>query len=156
MGWRRHLSAAVVGLFFLCPVPARSAPPETARYVGSQVCAGCHQAQYQSYMQNSKKAHSSKSLRLMAKGLTQEEQATCFACHTTGYGRPGGFTGFEATPHLADAGCEVCHGPGSIHADSGDPASIKGKLSLADCQGCHNASRVRAFNFKPLLFGGAH
>jgi len=92
----------------------------------------------------------------MAKGLTQEELTGCFACHATGYGRPGGFTGFEATPDLADAGCEVCHGPGSIHAASGDPAAIKGKLTITDCQGCHNGSRVKAFGYKPLLRAGAH
>ena len=42
------------------------------------------------------------------------------------------------------------------HAASGDPADIKGKLTVADCQGCHNDSRVRAFGYKPLLRGGAH
>ena len=45
--------------------------------------------------------------------------------------RPAPATVIEATPGLADAGCEVCHGPGSVHAETGDPAAIKGKLSGA-------------------------
>lgn len=156
---RRRLSAicAAIGFFLLAPLPARPGIcAEPASYVGSQVCAGCHPDEHATFLKYSKKAHSSKSLRLMAKGLDQEEMAGCFGCHTTGYGKPGGFVSFAATPDLADAGCEVCHGPGSAHAASSDPADIKGKLSVTDCQGCHNASRVRAFGYKPLLRGGAH
>lgn len=129
---------------------------EQARYVGSQVCAGCHPDQHAAYSKYSKKAHSSQNVRLMAKGLTEAELTSCYGCHTTGYGKPGGFTSFDATPQLSDAGCEVCHGPGSLHAANGDPAAIKGKLTIADCKGCHNDSRVKAFGYKPLLRAGAH
>ena len=99
----------------------------------------------------------SDNVRLMVKKLSPEELAGCFACHVTGYGKPGGFTSFEATPGLADAGCEVCHGPGSAHVDAGgDPSLIKIDLNIKDCESCHNQERVSAFNFKPMLFGGAH
>jgi len=58
---------------------------------------------------------------------------------------------------LAEAGCEVCHGPGYDHVESGgDTDLIKRDLSLDDCAVCHNPERVSAFDFKPLLFGGAH
>ena len=64
---------------------------------------------------------------------------------------------FEKTPELADAGCEVCHGPGSAHVDSGgDTGLIRTKLAMSECERCHNAERVRSFNFKPMLFAGAH
>jgi len=93
----------------------------------------------------------------MANGLTDDEVKTCYACHTTGYGKPGGFVSFEKTPEMANAGCEVCHGPGSEHADSGGDAKlIVLKMKISDCEVCHNAERVKAFNFKPMLFGGAH
>jgi hypothetical protein len=157
MRWRIMALFASVGLLSLCPAaPRQGVCAAPARYVGSAACAGCHAAEHATFLKHSKKAHSSKSLRLMAKGLSQEELAGCFGCHTTGYGKPGGFTSFAETPDMADAGCEVCHGPGSVHAASGDPADIKGKLTVADCQGCHNDSRVRAFGYKPLLRGGAH
>jgi len=157
MGWRFIAFFTASCCISLCPaVPRDGLCAEPAHYVGSSICAGCHTAEHTAFMKYSKKAHSSKSLRLMAKGLSPEELASCFGCHTTGYGKPGGFVSFSDTPAMADAGCEVCHGPGSAHAASGDPADIKGKLTVADCQGCHNDSRVRAFGYKPLLRGGAH
>jgi len=62
----------------------------------------------------------------------------------------------EKTPELANAGCEVCHGPGSEHAQSGDKSLIQTKLTVEQCQTCHNEQRVKSFGFKPMLFGGAH
>ncbi|HML61622.1 cytochrome c family protein [Solidesulfovibrio sp.] len=153
---RSWLLPALCSLAFLCSCPPGAARAEEARYVGTAACAGCHPTQHAAFVKHSKKAHASDNVRLMVKKLSPEELAGCFACHVTGYGKPGGFTSFEATPGLADAGCEVCHGPGSIHAASGDPAAIKGKLAVADCQDCHNESRVRAFGYKPLLQAGAH
>jgi hypothetical protein len=92
----------------------------------------------------------------MRKGLTTAEYQECLQCHATGYGQPGGFVSVEETPYLQNLGCESCHGPGSVHADSGDPADIVGDITVTDCERCHNAERVDNFNFKPLLFGGAH
>jgi len=129
------------------------------RYVGSAACKECHEAQYASYQANSKKAHSGKSVKLMASDLTEQELRGCFACHTTGYGQPGGFVSFEKTPQLADAGCEVCHGPGQAHMESGGETSLikgRGKIRVEDCASCHNEERVRAFGFKPTLYSGGH
>ena len=126
-------------------------------YVGTAACKDCHEEQHANFSKFAKKAHSDRSVKVMASDLTEAELAECYGCHATGYGKPGGFVSYEKTPHLADAGCEVCHGPGKEHVDSGGDASlIKGKLSMADCEGCHNADRVKSFNFKPLLYGGAH
>jgi len=126
-------------------------------YVGSKVCSECHEAQYNRFKTYAKKANSSRSIKLMASDLTKEELKECFGCHTTGYGHTSGFKSFEETPELADAGCEVCHGPGSKHVEEGGDAQfIKATLSIKDCESCHNEERVAAFNFKPMLFGGAH
>ncbi len=150
------LLAALALLAVWGPPAGASDEAKTPRYVGSAVCAGCHPGQYERYRQYSKKAHSSRGIKLMAKGLSPEELASCYGCHTTGYGKPGGFTDFAATPELADAGCEVCHGPGADHVATSDPAAIKGKLTVADCAPCHDDARVRAFGYKPLLQAGAH
>ena len=92
----------------------------------------------------------------MAAKLTPEELKGCYGCHTTGYGKPGGFCSEQETPELKNNGCEVCHGPGSLHAASEDPEDLNTTIDVEDCMTCHNSERVAAFNFKPLLYGGAH
>ena len=126
------------------------------RYVGSQACRECHEDIYANYVKFSKKAHSFASVKKMRAKLTPDEVKKCYECHTTGYGKPGGFVSENQTPKMKNAGCEVCHGPGGRHAESEDPADIRAKLSTADCIGCHNSERVAAFNFRPLIYGGGH
>ncbi len=125
-------------------------------YVGSDKCATCHQPEYDRFKANSRKAQSYKNIVLMKKGLTEDEFRRCLECHTTGFGKPGGFRSEQETPNLKDAGCEVCHGPGSVHVQSSDPKDIKKSMSPQDCEVCHNAERIEAFHFKPLMYGGAH
>ena len=92
----------------------------------------------------------------MAGKLTAAELKQCYGCHTTGYGESGGFRSLKETPHLKNTGCEVCHGPGSLHAESENPSDLKVEISIKDCVKCHNEERVKAFNYKPLIYGGAH
>ncbi len=133
-----------------------AAPREQPTYVGSDQCKSCHEKEYSSFQKNAKKAHSYDSIAVMKKGLTDTEFEMCFECHTTGYKKPGGFRSERETPNLKEAGCEVCHGPGSVHAETGDPGDIKGKLTSKDCEVCHNSERVGAFKYKPMVYGGAH
>jgi hypothetical protein len=126
------------------------------KFIGSESCKDCHETEYDSFKQFNKKAHSFKSITALKKGLTDVELNKCYECHTTGYGKEGGFLSEQETPKLKDAGCEVCHGPGSLHAETGDPKDIKGKLSAKDCESCHNSERINAFKYKPLVYGGAH
>jgi hypothetical protein len=125
-------------------------------YVGSRTCGSCHEEEYRNYTTYAKKSHSFEAIRKMAEGLTPAEIKECYGCHTTGYGKPGGFQTVEATPELQNAGCEVCHGPGSVHAETGSPADINRHPSLETCNTCHTSSRVAAFNYRPLVYGGAH
>jgi hypothetical protein len=135
---------------------AVAAAGQQASYVGSAACRSCHETVYESYLSNAKKAHSYQSIERMRKKLTPAEFKECFKCHTTGYGQPGGFRSAEETPHLKEVGCETCHGPGSVHAQSGDPADLTRQVTVDVCKTCHNPERVAAFRFKPLLYGGAH
>jgi hypothetical protein len=150
----------LLALFFLFslsglrPENARSA--QSPRYVGSEGCKECHANEYDTFKQFNKKAHSFQSITRLKKGLEESDLQKCFECHTTGYGKEGGFRSEQETPGLRDAGCEVCHGPGSVHADTGDPKDIKGKLTAKDCESCHNSERINAFKYKPLVYGGAH
>lgn len=128
------------------------------RYVGSEVCKDCHEEAYENFSNYAKKAHSFEAIKKMRDHLTAEEVKTCYGCHTTGYGEPGGFQDENTTPDMANAGCEVCHGPGGNHVESEDADDIigTGKLSKDRCEKCHSRERIKAFNFKPLLHGGAH
>jgi hypothetical protein len=148
------LAAFTIALLLMADVQGLTAQGST--YVGSETCGQCHPEQYERYSKYSKKAQSSQHVIRMATDLKPQELAKCFECHVTGYGQPGGFVSFEQTPHLANAGCEVCHGPGSLHAESGDPSLIKSTLTLKDCESCHNEERVASFGFKPLIHAGAH
>lgn len=136
-----------------------AAPKEESTFVGSATCEGCHESEYANFKKFAKKAHSDKSVKVMAKKLTPEEIKECYACHTTGYGKPGGFESYEKTPDLGHAGCEVCHGPGSAHVDSGGKKNLikgRGRMNVKECETCHNPERVSNFRFKPMLYGGAH
>ncbi|MBI5188332.1 MAG: cytochrome c family protein [Nitrospirae bacterium] len=128
----------------------------TLRYVGSLACKGCHEKEYNNFMKYAKKSRSFESIERVKMGLTEEEIKKCYPCHTTGHGRAGGFESPEKTPHLKNAGCEVCHGPGSAHIRTKNRHDIKGHLSMEDCMGCHTEERVKAFRFKPMIYGGAH
>jgi hypothetical protein len=126
------------------------------RYVGSETCGGCHAEQFDNFKKYSKKAHSFQSIEKMKKGLAPREIQDCYKCHTTGYGKPGGFQDPVKNPELKNAGCEVCHGPGGDHADAQNGKKIRRKMDLKVCEECHTGQRIQSFKFKPLIHAGAH
>lgn len=125
-------------------------------YVGSEKCQSCHENEYNRFRKYSRKTQSYNDVVLMRQGLTEEEYRKCLECHTTGFGKPGGFSSEKETPLLKEVGCEACHGPGSLHVESSDRKDIKNNVSEKDCTICHSQERVEAFRFKPLIYGGAH
>lgn len=152
-----HLLTILLVLFFMftCSVIAQNNEKKST-YVGSIICKKCHEKEYESFIKYAKKSRSFESIERLQKGLTAEEIKKCYACHTTGYGKPGGFVSVEKTPHLKNAGCEVCHGPGSVHVKTINPKYIKRSMTMKDCEECHISERVRSFRYKPLIHGGAH
>jgi hypothetical protein len=157
----KYLLFAVVtissGLFIInLPLSFAEDKDKTLTYVGSDACKPCHEKEYNSFMTYAKKSRSFSSIERVKKGLTEKEIKGCYFCHTTGYGKPGGFVSLEKTPNLKNAGCEVCHGPGSLHVKTKNPNDIKRHLTMKDCEVCHTSERVRAFRYKPMIHGGAH
>ena len=130
--------------------------PSDSPYTGSEACRECHPMEYKNFVTYAKKSLSFQSIERLKKGLTSTEIEQCYSCHTTGYGKPGGFVSLDKTPHLKNAGCEVCHGPGAEHIRRKGSGSIKVKLTKEDCEECHISERVKSFRFKPLIHGGAH
>lgn len=103
-------------------------------YVGSESCRGCHEPEYRHWQQTQ---HVFSMLSLLNKnrhGLPE-----CLACHTTGYGYPGGFEQFEAKGDLSRVGCESCHGPGKLHSGAVEIGGlIRKEVPDTICLGCHD------------------
>ncbi|NQT21126.1 MAG: hypothetical protein HQ592_15570 [Planctomycetes bacterium] len=111
-------------------------------YIGAKKCMKCHFKEYSAW----KKMPKAKSFDSIS---GEADKELCYPCHTTGYGKPGGFKSKEATPHLLGAQCESCHGPGAKHAELGKaakaaggdpPPEVKAAITLtsAECSSCHN------------------
>lgn len=141
-------------IFVHATVWAQDSKPGT--YVGSEACLPCHEEEHQNFTEYARKSHSFQSILNMKKGLTPDEVKGCYSCHTTGYGKPGGFVSLEQTPELKNAGCEVCHGPGGRHAQTEDPDHISREVTIELCNRCHTKERIGAFRFRPLVHGGGH
>jgi len=113
---------------------ARELMPSTAAYVGSNACQSCHAKEFETWAAGPH-AHAVATLEKAGK----QGQADCLGCHTTAYGKPGGFPAGAkpaSSPDLARVGCESCHGPGGDHV--GEHAQRVGTiLSLGDkCESC--------------------
>ncbi|VAX08474.1 hypothetical protein MNBD_GAMMA26-2134 [hydrothermal vent metagenome] len=99
----------------------------TPTYIGIGNCKVCHMPHFESW-QTTKM---SKAFELLKPGIRPEAKKQagmdpnrnyttdleCVQCHTTGFGKPGGFTSIADTPDMTDVQCETCHGPGSIYAE---------------------------------------
>jgi len=127
-------------------------------YVGSDACASCHASEYATWLAS---AHARWLTSLESKH--EADSADCLRCHTTAFGKQGGFAdsgdlvSFAATnPDLARVGCESCHGPGADHIDVNAPKTGT-IISLGDkcdscvilqvCGTCHDSKNDPEFEF---------
>jgi len=129
--------------------------PTNAAYVGSDACRGCHPAEYATWASGD---HAGAMATLEARG--EAGSGACLACHTTGYGKPGGLpegAAVGAHPDLARVGCESCHGPGGAHVAE-DAVKLGSIVSLGDkcdscvilqiCGSCHDDANDPGFEFE--------
>jgi hypothetical protein len=187
------LTPAVAGDSVITALTAGASVPaldDKFEYVGGKKCKKCHIKEHKSW-EESKKA---KTFEVLKPGQAAEaktkakldpakdytKDAGCLACHTTGYGKPGGY----AIPETADekvlkeiekvqnVGCESCHGPGSEYikvfedikkADRKYKAAELyavglTKIEAAACTGCHNekSPTYKAFDFEKQKNDGSH
>jgi len=128
----------------------------SAAFTGSESCKECHEEEYATW---SKGPHVQAVQSLIAKGKGEENKSECLACHTTGYGKTGGFPENAPVadhPDLAKVGCESCHGPGGEHVAE-EPEDVGPILSLGDkcdscvilsiCGSCHDDANDPEFEF---------
>jgi len=135
--------------------PSRDLLPTSADHVGSEACQSCHTAEFDTWQSS---PHGHAVVRLEQAG--KADDADCLQCHTTAFGRPGGFQtelSVSAQSDLARVGCESCHGPGGDHI--GENVKRVGTiLSLGDkcdscvilkvCGTCHDDANDPGFQFK--------
>ncbi len=149
-------------LFAIWPMTGATGGIVGGGYVGSTTCSECHTDQYKSWQDNSRKSKSWETISKMKDGLSEAEFKTCFACHTTGYGRETGFESENATPELKNVGCEACHGPGKLHSETQEFAHIVKTTTIDVCQKCHEQTDengdmlVKSFRYKKVIYAGAH
>lgn len=148
------------------PPPLRGQPA----YVGVNGCVGsCHwHDDAVKLWQESHHGGAWKTLVDAGKTLSLE----CVRCHATGFGELGGSnlrtlwqiteqrSAAQAGPavqigaDLRDVGCEVCHGPGSLHASAKSPAKVPmpvPKPKADRCTDCHTREHSDTFDAKPYL-----
>ncbi len=116
----------------------RSPLSQGDRFLGSFVCAGCHLEIYETW-KKSNHSHAMDTLEHVKRNFDPE----CVACHTVGMKYEGGYRSMKKTAHLANVGCEMCHGPGGRHLDnpSGDYRRF-----FTSCEQCHDHENSPAFD----------
>ena len=112
-----------------------------ATYISGKKCKTCHIKVY--------KAHAETRHAKSLENLTDAGEATnaeCLPCHSTGYGKTGGFVDATSTPTLAGTTCQACHGPGSAHVEKGlskeqrrQTIEKTPKDACTKCHGIHEA-----------------
>lgn len=127
----------------------------SASYVGSALCAGCHQQDFAAWQ---KSAHASAFAALLRR--ESDADPNCIGCHSIGFGTPGGYRREFAGSKLVDVGCESCHGPGSAHVKqrtSGKEVTEHFRpLGAGDCLRCHVGEFSRPFEWEKFWPPVAH
>lgn len=168
---------SVLGMILILSISAVAQNP----YIGSARCRACHLPEAKSWQQTKMAgvfdllkpgiAAEAKKTRKLDPNKDYTHDAQCLGCHTTGYGKPGGFESIEKTPGMAGVQCEACHGPGGNYTKP-NLMSFQNKefkrgevvaagLVLPDantCQTCHNAKSpfYAPFDFQSRKTKGVH
>jgi hypothetical protein len=108
---------------------------ESNKYVGAVKCAPCHQMIFEEWGQS---GHAGAYDTLIKKN--RYFYPDCINCHVTGAGYAGGFQIERTTKHLEGVQCEVCHGPGGKHVDSGGDFNLRVTSDQRFCEECHDDS----------------
>ena len=102
-------------------------------YIGSEACQECHQNEFDQWSHSS---HATAFNTLQIVG--REYYSECVSCHVTGFGYSSGYQiGNTDRKHLAEVGCETCHGPGKQHTYTPLATNIRGKVEASTCMECH-------------------
>jgi len=140
----------MVAAFVAVSAAACSAAAAAAEeFEGVGVCRKCHLDQAEAWTRTAH-AKAYESLRAKAKAAEKvaarldpdrdyTREAECLECHTTGFGKPGGYridmTAGDARQYVG-VGCESCHGAGSAfrkeHGSADDVLKSRGETTPRD------------------------
>jgi hypothetical protein len=167
---------------------------EDYEYVGSQKCKKCHIKIFKSWEKTKKGstvfntlkpgvASEMKSKHGLDPAKDYTKDATCLACHTTGFGHASGYAvpaeddpvAAKKAEQFAHVGCESCHGPASGYLPlfeeiqkskrkyKVEELHAKGlkTVDATTCTNCHNEKNptfdaATPFDFEKLKEKGTH
>jgi hypothetical protein len=113
-----------------------------------ETCGDCHRHEANlEFWQKTGHAHAWKTLV----DVNKQWSFDCIKCHVTGYGEKGG-SAMAHVEGLTDVQCEVCHGPGSLHAAK--PKQVKIPTAAPGeklCLTCHTPEHSDTFQFEAYL-----
>lgn len=152
------------------------AHPSGNRFVGSQACQDCHEAEYDVWHDGILESDDHGPHTRATASLVNPNQRSeiprhfdpeCLSCHVTGWNPQkyfpyvSGYLDLEASKHLHMNGCENCHGPGSAHVaaeeEGGDDALVTRlreqmrrtkKQAETQCMECHDHDNSPDFHVK--------
>lgn len=137
-----------------------AAAPEPAdegrRYLGRDACIRCHAPLDAHWARET--AHAGAWRTLVERGQTGNPE--CLRCHTTGFGRPGGFRDPATDAHLLNVQCEACHGPMEAHVVAAGRQGFRPPpgppVTEGMCLGCHDAANSPTFDYAAAVQRIAH
>ena len=138
-------------------VTCAPAPPGQPTYVGAATCKACHAKQDAFWRAQvvtvpgkdqsgrpitRRSGHALAWETLVADG--KDKDRSCVGCHSVGFDAPGGpcKTTDIVARGLAGVQCEVCHGPGSAHSKTQDPADLVVTPNEILCRSCHHVPHI--------------
>ncbi|MCC7430799.1 hypothetical protein IT568_08160 [bacterium] len=113
-------------------------------FVTEKKCKTCHLEQHE-FWKTTRHANAYQTLREKKQHLDN----SCIGCHTTGYGKEGGFIRPIEVGNFANVQCEMCHGVGQFHV--GKDKMIVRKPEEKTCLSCHEVDHTDYFNYKEYL-----
>ena len=120
-----------------------------ATYTGSRACFDCHTEEARHWLESGH-ASAMETLRIAQRHRVDN----CVACHVVGFGTETGFDSRAGRVNgLEGVGCEVCHGPGSIHVEEPHvPGGIRRAPTEDVCAACHNRKHSEFLNGLQLRY----
>ncbi|MBN2328625.1 MAG: hypothetical protein JXR73_15895 [Candidatus Omnitrophica bacterium] len=115
---------------------------ENLKFVGATKCKMCHNLKkYGKFYDDWESKEHAKAFDTLSD--EEKKDPKCQKCHTTGFGKPGGFMELDDKDSMKMVGvqCEMCHGPGEKHIKSkrnGDVIPHAWEPDEKACEKCHN------------------